>query len=168
MKNAPNYHESHLVVAAVRILSHTEGKPPAPEEVAKMLGLTSEKVYMLARELKERDILRMLESPFDVRLDVLDPRPLESLPREHDDGAMIEELAEFKTKSREKHDEMTRMFAENEAEKRRKERVSKLEEQFKSFRPKPGQLDALFQGPDDEDSSAEAEAEDEGEETDAR
>ena len=146
MKIAPNYFESHLVVAAIRILTHKEGRPPTPDEVAELIGFSGEKVHVLAHELGKLKIIRAMESPFDVRLDVLDPVPLESLPRTESDTAMTEELAGFKAKSKEKQDEMQRMFRENEAEKRRKDRVSKLEEHFKSFKPKPGQLDALFGG----------------------
>lgn len=146
MKIAPNYYESHLVVAAIRVLSHTEGRPPTPGEVATLLGLSSEKVHVLVHELGKLEIIRLMESPFDLRIDVQDPVPLEQLPRAVSDAAMTEELADFKEKSREKHDEMQRMFQGGEAERRRKERVSKLEEHFKSFRPKPGQLESLFGG----------------------
>jgi hypothetical protein len=146
MGYAPNYYESHLVVAAIRVLGHRNGRPPTPEEVAELLGYGTEKTYVLMHELKGRKIIRVMESPFDVRMEVIDPVPLETLPREASDPAMKEEIADFHSKSEKKQKDMERMFRGGEAEKRRRERVAKLEAQFKSFKPKPGGLDNLFGG----------------------
>lgn len=150
----PNYHEAHLIVAAVRVLTHCGQRPPTPEDVAKLLGLTPEKTNIVVHELGELGVLRLLKSPFDVRLDAVDPRPLESLPREETDPAMKQELDEFAVKNREKNQEMERMLRGGEAERRRQERVAKLEEQFKTFKPKKGELESLFggskEGDDDE------------------
>src|SRR5512145_925482 len=60
----PNYHEAHLIVAAVRVLSHRDQRPPTPEEVASLLGITSEKVHIVVHELGGLGVLRLLKSPF--------------------------------------------------------------------------------------------------------
>lgn len=140
----PTYRESHLVVAAVRILEHTTGKSPNPDQIAELAGLGHEKVHVLVHELAARKILRVLKTPFDVRVDVLDPKPLEELPEEDTGPGVSEEIAEFTERSKEKQREMERMLRGGEAEKRRKERVAKLEEHFKSFKPKKGELESLF------------------------
>lgn len=140
----PNYQEAHLVVAGVRVLLFREGRPPTPEEVSALLGMSVEKVHVLVHELSEMRVLRALRGPFTTHLDVVDPRPLEQLPRGDDEPAIKQELADFGEKSREKKIEMDRMFRGGEAERRRKERVSRLEEQFKTFKPKRGELESLF------------------------
>jgi hypothetical protein len=138
----------------VRILLFKEGRPPTPEEVATLLGMSVEKVHVLVHELSEMQVLRSLRGPFTMHLDVIDPRPLEQLPRGDDEPAIKQELAEFGEKNREKKIEMDRMFRGGEAERRRKERVSKLEEQFKTFKPKRGELESLFgeSGAEDEEA----------------
>lgn len=144
----PTYQESHLVVAAIRILEHTTGKSPSADEIADLTALGREKVHILVHELAKREILRVLQTPFDVRVDVIDPKPLEDLPREDTGPAVAEELADFTERSREKNREMERMLRGGEAERRRRERVAKLEENFKNFKPKKGELDSLFGPPE--------------------
>ena len=148
----PSYQESHLVVAAVRILEHTTGKSPNADEIADLAGLGREKVHVLVHELASRKILRVLQTPFDVRVDVVDPKPLEDLPREDTGPGVAEELADFSERAKETKREMERMLRGGEAEKRRKERVAKLEEQFKTFKPKKGELDSLFGSSGDEEN----------------
>ncbi len=140
----PTYRESHLVVAALRILEHRTGKSPTPEEIADFLEINREKVGILVHELDKKKVLRVLQSPFDVRVDIVDPKPLETLPAEGDAPAVTEELADFAAKSKQKKQEMEEMLRGGEAEKRRRERVAKLEQEFKSFKPKKGELDSLF------------------------
>ena len=155
MSFTPSYQESHLVVAAVRILEHKSGKSPSADEIADLAGLGREKVHVLIHELAQRRILRVLQTPFDVRVDVIDPKPLEDLPKEDTGPGVAEELADFSERSKEKTREMERMLRGGEAEKRRKERVAKLEEQFKSFKPKKGELDSLFGSSDNDNDNDE-------------
>ncbi|MCC7141073.1 MAG: hypothetical protein IT349_03130 [Candidatus Eisenbacteria bacterium] len=138
MAFVPNYEESHLVVAAVRLLQHRNGHLPTPEEVAGMLTFPQEKVFVLIRGLKERAILRVLESPFETRVDILDPVPLEALPRGVPEPEMKGELDEFYEREREKKAEMDRMFRGGEVDRRKQDRVKKLEEEFRKFKPKGG------------------------------
>ena len=161
MAFTPTYQESHLVVAAVRILEHTTGKSPDPDAIADLAGLGRENVHVLVHELANRKILRVLQTPFDVRVDVVDPKPLEELPMEDTGPGVSEELAEFSERSKEKKREMERMLRGGEAEKRRKERVAKLEEHFKSFKPKKGELESLFGGSESDDSEDDADDESE-------
>jgi hypothetical protein len=144
MEYTPGYEESHLLVAAVRVLSHRDGRSPTPEEVAGLLKISTEKAYILVHELRRRQILRVLESPFELRLDVGDPLPLEQLPRGATGPSIKGELEEFYSREKEKKAEMERMFLGGEADKRRKERVAKLEQEFSSFKPKRGAAGGLF------------------------
>jgi hypothetical protein len=144
MEVLPEYEESHLVVAAVRILSHRDGRSPTPEDVAGFLGFSREKLYVLVHELRRLGILRGLETPFELRLDVGDPAPLETLPRSGEGPTIEGQLTEFHAKEKKKREEMERMLRGGEADRRRQERVAKLEQEFMKFKPKAGALDGLF------------------------
>ncbi len=147
MEIRPSYEESHLLVAAIRILVHRDGRSPTPEEAAAFLGFSTEKTYVLIHELRKLGVLKVLESPFELRLDVGDPVPLETLPRGETGPSIEGELADFHSREQEKKQEMDRMFRGGEADKRRKERVAKLEQEFMKFKPKPGALGGLFKEP---------------------
>lgn len=152
MEYTPGYEESHLLVAAIRVLSHRDGRSPTPEDAAALLGFSNEKVFVLVHELRKLGVIRALESPFELRLDVGDPVPLESLPKEGTAPSIQGELAEFYSREQEKKEEMERMFRGGEADKKRKDRVARLEEQFMKFKPKPGAAAGLFKtGGEEED-----------------
>jgi hypothetical protein len=144
MEFIPGYEESHLLVAAVRVLTHREGRSPTPGEVAEFIHLVPEKVNILVHELRKRGILRALEGPFEVRLDPGDPTLLEALPRGESGPSIQGELAEFHSQLQEKKKEMERMFRGGEADRRRKERVAKLEQEFTKFKPRAGGAAGLF------------------------
>jgi hypothetical protein len=150
MEYTPGYEESHLLVAAVRVLSHRDGRIPTPEEVAGFIGISNEKAYILVHELRKLGVLRALESPFELRLDVGDPAPLEALPKGVSGPSIQGELEEFYSREQEKKQEMDRMFLGGAADQRRKDRVAKLEKEFAKFKPKPGAASGLFKDPEPE------------------
>lgn len=138
MEIKPSYEESHLLVAAVRVLCHRDGRSPTPGDVAGLIQFSTEKTYVLVHELRKLGVLRVLESAFELRLDVGDPVPLESLPKGATGPSIEGELAEFHSKEQEKKEEMERMFRGGEADRRRKERVARMEQEFMKFKPKRG------------------------------
>ncbi|MFH1265846.1 MAG: hypothetical protein ABIK89_08960 [Planctomycetota bacterium] len=144
MEFIPGYEESHLLVAAVRVLAHREGRSPTPGEVAGFLDIVPEKVNILVHELRRRGILKALEGPFETRLDPGDPAPLESLPRGGAGPSIQGELEEFHSQLQEKKKEMERMFRGGEADRKRKARVAKLEQEFSRFKPKSRGAEGLF------------------------
>jgi hypothetical protein len=148
MEFIPGYEESHLVVAAVRVLAHREGRSPTPGEVAEFIRIVPEKVNILVHELRRRGILKGLEGPFEMRLDPGDPALLESLPRGESGPSILGELEEFHSQLEEKKKDMERMFRGGEADRRRKDRVAKLEREFSKFKPKRGAIDGLFRDPE--------------------
>ncbi len=150
MSSTPDYQEAHLVVAGVRVRQHLDGHPPTPEAVAQTIGVSVEKVFLVVRALRQRGVLTATETPFEMRLDVLDPTPLEQLPRDAKSSEFKGELDQFHEREREKQAEMQRMFLGGEAEKRRQDRVQKLEDEFKKFKPRGGPA-GLFKEPSPDD-----------------
>lgn len=112
--------------------------------MAGLIQFSTEKTYVLVHELRKLGVLRVLESAFELRLDVGDPVPLESLPKGATGPSIEGELAEFHSKEQEKKEEMERMFRGGEADRRRKERVARMEQEFMKFKPKRGAAGGLF------------------------
>lgn len=130
----PSYADGHLFVAAIRVLDHREGRPPTVEEVASLLGHSREIAYHIARGLAERGIVHLLAGPFETRIEITDHTALEGLPRGEDGPAFEEDLRAFQEKKRKDRDEMGGFFAEGGVEKKKQEKLSKMEEEFRKFK----------------------------------
>ena len=132
----PSYEDGHLVVAAVRVLLHNGPKPPTPEEIADLIGLAPEFVRNLVISLGDEGILRVVENPFEIRAEIADYARLEDLPRTVDTPSIKDELDEFVKRKREAVEETQRMLRLGEIEKRKKEKLSKLEDEMKKMKGK--------------------------------
>ncbi|MBM3321723.1 MAG: hypothetical protein FJY73_13755 [Candidatus Eisenbacteria bacterium] len=130
----PQYEEGHLFVAAVRVLAHREGRPPTVEEIAELLGDSREIAYHLARGLAEKGVLRLLANPFETHVEVADHLALEELSREEHGPGFEEDLREFQERKKKDRDEMSDFFMGDGREKKKKDKLSKMEEEFRKFR----------------------------------
>ncbi len=132
-----SYEDGHLVVAAVRVLGHRSGKPPTPEEVADLVDMPAEFIRNVAISLGEEGILKVLENPFEIRLEIADHMKLETLPRKSEKPSIGDEIDEFLKKRKEKVKETEKMLSLEELEKRKKEKLAKLEEEMRKMKGKP-------------------------------
>ncbi len=130
----PSYNEGHVFVAAVRVLEHKESRPPTVEEVAALLGESREIAYHLARGLAEKGVLRLLTSPFDTHVEIADHLRIEELPRGESGPGFEEDLREFREKKKKDRDEMSGFFSTGGPDKKKKDKLSKMEEEFRKFR----------------------------------
>ncbi len=126
--------EGHLIVAAVRVLSHREGRPPRPEEVAALLQLAPEALRLRMALLADAGVLAVVESAFDVHLEVRDHLRLEELPADEQRLAMDEEIADFARRQQEQADKMARLFDEGDHKRRQEERLRRMDEELRGFR----------------------------------
>ena len=159
METTPDYDQSHLVVAAARVLAHKLEKPPTYEEIGELLGISHEVIGAIARALETRGIVKIRMTPFDTRVDVADHTALEELPRDDRGAAMKEEVDAFVERSKEKQESIDKLFGEEEFQKRKKEKQAGLEAQLKEFQKKKA-IDPFAKpvdgnGADDEDESEE-------------
>ena len=136
MEFTPNYDQSHLVVAAARVLSHKLEKPPTMEEIGELLEVSHEIIGAVARALESRGIVKIHKTPFDTRVEVTDHTLLEELPRDDSGADMKGEVEAFLERSREKHEKIEKLFGEEEYEKRKKKKQAGLEAQLKEFQKK--------------------------------
>lgn len=126
--------EGHLIVAAVRVLGHREGRAPRPEEVAALLGMPPELLRLRMRALADAGILAVVESAFDTHLEIRDHRGLDDLEEGERSRALDEDLADFERRKEEEADRMSRLFDAGDHERRQQERIRKMDEELRDFR----------------------------------
>ena len=118
------------------MLSHIADKPPTPERVAEMLGLAPDFVRNLVIALGEEGVLKVVENPFEIRAEVGEYAKLEELPRESEAPSIRDELEEFVKRKKKEVEDTRKMFGTDEMEKRKKDKLSKLDDEMKKMRGK--------------------------------
>ena len=89
------YQNGHLVVAAIRVLTHRHDGPPSLEAVTEALKFSSEQASLICSKLHELGIIELLEGGFGTRLFVRDYAKLEDLPDEAQTPAFAEAIRKF-------------------------------------------------------------------------
>ena len=136
MAHKPCYEDGHLIVAAVRVLSHNADKPPTPEGLAELLGLAPDFVRNLVVALGDQGILKVVENPFEIRTEVKNHIKLEELPKEAHGPSIQDELDEFVKQKKKEVEDTKKMFTMDEIEKKKQEKMSKLDEEMKKMKGK--------------------------------
>jgi hypothetical protein len=132
----PSRERAHLAIAAIRVLDHRMGKPPRPADIAQLLGWTVEETLAVARGLADAGIVQLHETPFEIRVNLRDHLKIESLPIEAEKAALRGEVDEFKRKSRQRKDEIDRLFGSAERDQKKRKELDDLEKDFQEFRRK--------------------------------
>lgn len=122
------------MVAATRVLTHKAAKPPTPEQIAELLGLPPDFVRTLVVTLGDEGVLKVVENPFEIRVEIADHAKLEDLPREKDGPTMTDELDSFVQKKQEEYEATEKMLSMDEIEKKQKDKISKMEEDMKKMK----------------------------------
>ena len=138
MEFVPSRAQGHLVVASIRVLSHLRKRPPTAEEIAEQLGLSREQVLHLLRGLEERRIVRSIENPFDVRIDVAEYKAIEELPEEAIGPDIGREIEDFHKKTEERQKRIEQMLRDGDPDARSREKTAAIEKEFRQFRKKKG------------------------------
>lgn len=131
-ENLSLYEQGHLIVAAIRIFFHREGKLPSAEEISSLSSIPVEVIHLLCNQLLDEGVLRLVGGAFDQRYEVNDHLKIEELPRSVDDGAMEREIEEYRSEKEDKQKKIEEMFDKKEFEKQRQEQLKNLEEKFKA------------------------------------
>jgi len=116
------------------VLAHRANKPPTPEQIAEHLGQSPDFVRALVVMLGGEGILRVVENPFEIRVEVADHVKLEGLPREADGPTMRDELDTFIQKKEDEYKATEKMFGLDEIEKKQKAKMSKMEDEMKKMK----------------------------------
>lgn len=148
MEVTASYEEGHLLVAAVRVLSHrNSGRPPTVEEIAELAGISMEWAGVLVASLERGGIVRTLTGPFETRVEIKSHLGLEDLPRKDSTAGVDEELKEFAAQKREEEEKLGKLFSSGDPLKKAQDKMGKMAEQLKSYKPKPPPSSPLFKDP---------------------
>jgi hypothetical protein len=134
MDNKSPYNESHLFVAAIRILEHKNGSPPALAQIADLLRISQEQGGLISRRLKDMGIIAPVEGAFDDRWVVTDHLKLEEIPKEVESSELDDALKKFQAE-RNKIAQKVESIKEEQARKK-KELFAGLEKKLKKELPK--------------------------------
>jgi len=138
MEFVPSRAQGHLIVASIRVLSHLRKRPPTPEEIAEQLELSREQVLHVLRGLEERGIVRSIENPFDVRIDVADHKAIEKLPMRVKGPDMGREIEDFHKRTEDRQKRIEEMLRDGDPEGKSRKKTAEIEKEFKLFRKKKG------------------------------
>jgi hypothetical protein len=134
MSHAPSQGQAHLIVAAVRVLTHQTGRPCAIEEIATLLAWSNELAGHLVRALESQGIVRTIRSPFDVRVEVANHQAIEALPLEDRGPGLQDEVEKFHEQFKKKQEALQNLFETGELEAKKKERLANLDRELRDFK----------------------------------
>jgi len=123
------YNQSHLVVAAIRVLEYQQKRPPSEEDLSKALSFSPEQTTLMVRKLVEMEIISAVEGSYGVRLFVKDHLKLEEISREETESKLDEALKKFQD-SRKDLTQKVESFKAQQDEKK-KSLFAELEKQLK-------------------------------------
>lgn len=128
--------DGHLVVAAIRVLAHTLGGPPTPEQAAELLGVAPETLRLHALALQEAGILTLVTSAYENHLEIRDHTRLDMLDPAAEQAAMDEALAEFDAQKQAETERLSKLFENGEGERRRREKFREMDAGLQGFEKK--------------------------------
>lgn len=124
------YTEAHLFTAAIRILHHKGGCPPALEEVCSLLGFSAELGHTICRRLEKQGIIEMLTDPFSVKLAVANHLEIENLPKHQaEENSLARELEKFQSEKKSAEQKVATIQAE--MAKKKQDLFADIEAKFK-------------------------------------
>lgn len=123
------YQEGHLFVAAIRILEHQNGTPPAMNEISELLDLSVEQTGLISRRLVDAGIIKIVESAFGDRWGIEDHLKIEALPKEAATSQIDDALKQFKAE-KSKMAQKIEAIKEEQA-KKQKDLFSEIEKKLK-------------------------------------
>ena len=127
---------AHLVIAAIRVLAHRLGRSPTPEEVAELLELPAATVRLYATRLQDMGAAVLVESAYEVHLEIADHRLVDDLADERTEE-LAADLADFDRRKREEADQMARLFEDGTFARERQDKLDRMGEELGSFPRKP-------------------------------
>ncbi len=129
----PSYEEGQLIVAAIRVLEHQLSRPPSIEEVGDALNRSAEIAHLHVRGLESEGIVRVVKTPFETHLEIVDHMKLEELPKGEQSAAFGTDLDEFHEKKKKEHEAMESFFASGGEDEKKKKKLESLDSAFEKF-----------------------------------
>lgn len=134
MKPNDLYTNAHLFVAAVRVLDHRDGVPPALEGICRLLDYSDEKGSYLLNRLRELGIVDTVKSGFNDRIVVDNHLAIESLPRDVEESRLEQELKKFKKGKNVMEEKVASIKAQQDQKKQ--DLFAEIEKKLKQNKPR--------------------------------
>ena len=100
MKDKDLYSNAHLIVAAIRILSHQNAKPPSVDEVSQALSFSLEQGNLICNKLKSMGIIDLIEGAFGTGLFIKNHVKIEEIQRGEKEDKLGTALKKFQNSKR--------------------------------------------------------------------
>ena len=97
MQKTDLYSNTHIVVAAIRVLTHQKNTPPSIDDVCQALSFSLEQVNFICNKLEEMQIIEIIEGSYGTRLFVKNHLKIEDIPRGDKVSGLEEELKKFQS-----------------------------------------------------------------------
>jgi len=95
MQNSDFYSDAHLVVAAIRVLTHQNSTPPSIDEVCRIISFSLEQGNFTCKKLKDIGIVDVVEGVFGTRLFIKNHLKIEEISRDKKEDKLGETLKKF-------------------------------------------------------------------------
>ena len=129
MKKKDLYKNAHLVVAAIRILDHQNGMPPAVGTLASILAFSVEECSYICRRLHELEIIDIVEGVFGTKIFIKNHLAVEDIHRSADDPDINEDIHKFMSSKKNYEKEIKAIKANQE--KKQKDLFAQIDKKLK-------------------------------------
>lgn len=127
--------EAHLILAAIRVLSHLLRRPPTPAEIADLIQEPESSVRLQLSLLQDLGAAVLVDSAYETHVEIKDHSLIEKF--DEDDGpAISEDLAAFDRMKEEEAEKMAHLFDSGEHEDRHQKKLAEMDDELKQFRKK--------------------------------
>jgi hypothetical protein len=129
MEHSDFYSNAHLVVAAIRVLTHQNSTPPSMDQVCRIISFSLEQGNFICKKLKETGIVDVVEGGFGTRLFIKNHLKIEEIPKGKKEDNLEESLKAFQNSRK----DFTRKIESFQAKQAKKQRdlFAELEEKLK-------------------------------------
>jgi hypothetical protein len=129
MQNSDFYSNAHLVVAAIRILTHKNSTPPSIDQVCRTISFSLEQGNFICKKLKKIGIIEVVEGAFGNRLFIKSHMKIEEIPKGKKENKLEKALKKFQS-SREDFSKKIESYQVKQ-EKKQKDLFAELEKKLK-------------------------------------
>jgi len=130
MQTTKTYHQAHLFVAAIRIIDHQKSTPPTLADVCQLLDFSLERGHFICNQLVERDIIKIVEGSYGMRLFIRDHTLLEEIPQTEQENKLDQALKQFQASKKGYADKVASIQADQKE--KRKSLFADLEKKLKT------------------------------------
>ena len=129
MQKSDLYSNAHLVVAAIRVLTHQKSAPPSIETVCQALSFSLEHGNFICNKLAETEVIEIVEGAHGIRLFIKDHLKIEEIPKGDQVSSLEDDLKKFQD-SRKDFTKKIESFQAKQA-KKQKDLFAELEKKLK-------------------------------------